>query len=118
MREIYLRGFEIAVKQGKPWAVMTSYNLVNGQRSSSNWDAIQGILKGEWKYPGLVMTDWSAFSTLDEEVRAGGHVKMPESITDSKELFDFDAAIAQGKLTRENLLHAAKKVLELMAHLE
>ena len=118
LREIYLRGFEIAVKQGKPWAVMTSYNLVNGQRSSSNWDAIQGILKGEWKYPGLVMTDWSAFSTLDEEVRAGGHVKMPESITDSKELFDFDAAIAQGKLTRENLLHAAKKVLELMAHLE
>ena len=118
LREIYLRGFEIAVKQGKPWAVMTSYNLVNGQRSSSNWDAIEGILKKEWKYDGLVMTDWSAYSTLDQEILAGSHVKMPNSITGSNDDYDFEKAIAQGLLTREHLLYSAKKVLEFMDHFE
>ena len=120
LREIYLRGFEIAVKKSAPWALMTSYNPLNGQRSSSNWDAISGILRGEWKYKGLVMTDWSCYSTLDEEVLAGGHVKMPTSITNGWDgtLYDFDEAISQGKLTRENLLYAAKAVLELIAHLE
>ncbi len=118
LREIYLRGFEIAVKTAKPWAVMTSYNLVNGQRSSSNWDAIEGILKGEWKYQGLVMTDWSAFSTIDQELRAGSNVKMPCSITDSTGDFDFAKAVAEGLLTREQLLYSAKKVFELLGHLE
>jgi len=118
LREIYLRGFEIAVKKSNPWALMTSYNPLNGQRSSSNWDAIEGILKGEWKYKGLVMTDWSAFSTIDQEILAGSHVKMPMSITGTTDLYDFEAAIAEGKLTRENLLAAARKVLELMDHFE
>ena len=118
LREIYLRGFEIVVKQAKPWAVMTSYNLLNGQRSSANWDAIEGILKKEWKYQGLVMTDWSAFSTLDQELLAGSNVKMPNSITGSNEDFDFTKAIADGLLTREQLLYSAKKVFELLGHLE
>lgn len=120
LREIYLRGFEIVVKKASPWALMTSYNPLNGQRSSSNWDAISGILRGEWKYKGLVMTDWSCYSTLDEEVLAGSHVKMPTSITNGWDgtLYDFDEAVAQGKLTRENLLSAAKTVMELLAHLE
>ena len=118
LREIYLRGFEIAVKQANPWAVMTSYNLLNGQRSSANWDAIEGILKKEWKYQGLVMTDWSAFSTLDQELLAGSNVKMPNSITGSNEDFDFTKSIADGLLTREQLLYSAKKVFELLGHLE
>ena len=108
------------MKKASPWALMTSYNPLNGQRSSSNWDAISGILRGEWKYKGLVITDWSCYSTLDEEVLAGSHVKMPTSITNGWDgkLYDFDEAIAQGKLTRENLLSAAKTVMELLAHLE
>jgi beta-glucosidase len=118
LREIYLRGFEIAVKTAKPWAVMTAYNLVNGQRSTSNWEAITGILQGEWHYEGLVMTDWCAHSVIDAEIRAGSHVKMPNSIPNSPAHFDFDKAIADGLLTRENLLYGAKKVLEFMAHFE
>lgn len=118
LREIYLRGFEIAVKTSKPWALMTSYNLVNGQRSTSNWDAITGILQGEWKYEGLIMTDWCVESTIDEEIRAGGHVKMPDSVPYSSVYFDFEKAIADGLLTRENLLYSAKKVLEFMGNFE
>ena len=97
---------------------MTSYNLVNGQRSTSNWDAITGILQGEWKYEGLIMTDWCVESTIDEEIRAGGHVKMPDSVPYSSVYFDFEKAIADGLLTRENLLYSAKKVLEFMGNFE
>lgn len=119
LREIYLRGFEIAVKKAKPWAVMTAYNLVNGQRSSSNYDAISGILLGEWKYSGLVMTDWGAYSTIVEDINAGSHVKMPVSISGgSTALFDFENAVAEGTLKREQLLYSAKKVLEFMDHFE
>jgi len=118
LREIYLRGFEIAIQKASPWAVMTSYNLVNGQQSSINYDAIQGILKGEWGYRGLVMTDWNAYSTLDQELLAGSDVKMPFPVTESTDTFDFDKAVAEGLLTREILLSAAKRVLEFMDHFE
>lgn len=118
LREIYLRGFEIAIKKAAPWAVMTSYNLVNSQQSSMHYDAIQGILKGEWNYPGLVMTDWNAYSTLDQELLAGSDIKMPFPVTESADTFDFEKAIAEGLLTRENLLSAAKRVLEFMDHFE
>jgi beta-glucosidase len=118
LMELYLLQFMRIIRRSQPWAVMTSYNLLNGQRSSSNWDAIEGILKKEWKYQGLVMTDWSAYSTLDQELLAGSNVKMPNAITGSNDDFDFDKAIAEGLLTREHLLYSAKKVLELMNHLE
>ena len=97
---------------------MTSYNLVNGQRSSCNWDAIQGILRQEWNYQGLVITDWNAYSTIDKELLAGSNVKMPCPVTESAETFDFDQAVAEGILTREQLLYGARKVLEFMDHFE
>lgn len=118
LREIYLRGFEIAIKKAVPRVVMTSYNLVNGQRSSCNWDAIQGILRQEWNYQGLVITDWNAYSTIDKELLAGSNIKMPCPVTESAETFDFNQAVADGILTREQLLYSARKVLEFMDHFE
>jgi beta-glucosidase-like glycosyl hydrolase len=81
LREIYLKGFEIVVKKAKPWALMTSYNPVNGVQMSANSEAINGILRNEWHYDGVVMTDWRTLSNIDEELLAGGDVKMPEPFT-------------------------------------
>lgn len=77
IREIYLKGFEIAVKESSPWCIMTSYNKINGVHSSSNFNLLRGILRGEWKYGGLVMTDWHTETMLHEEILAGNNLKMP-----------------------------------------
>lgn len=118
LRELYLRGFEIAIQKADPWALMTAYNLVNGQQSSTNWDAMEGILRRDWGYKGLIMTDWNAYSAITDEISAGSNVKMPFPITEDTAMFDFDAAVSDGTLTRETLLFHAKKVLEFIAHLE
>ena len=101
---------------------MTAYNLVNGVRSSANWEAIQGILKGEWGFEGVVMTDWHAYSTVTEDILAGSHVKMPEACpgdrTSEPENYTMEAALASGQLTRPILLAAARQVLLMMDHFE
>jgi len=57
-REIYLKAFEIIVKTAEPWYIMSSYNLINGQRASENRDLLEHILRGEWGFEGMVSTDW------------------------------------------------------------
>ena len=122
LREIYLRGFEIAVKKAKPWAVMTSYNPVNGVQASANWEAIEGILKNEWGFDGVVMTDWDAFSNIIDELYAGSDVKMPglyaERFPGSDHSFDPVKALADGTLDRGAVYAAVKRVLKLMSRLE
>ena len=71
MREIYLRPFEIAVKEAQPWCVMSSYNLINGTRAAEDEDLLTEVLRNEWNFKGMVMTDWGSESTLVEEIKAG-----------------------------------------------
>ncbi len=77
LREIYLKGFEIAVRESKPWCVMSAYNLINGRKCSCNYDLLTRILRNEWGFDGLVMTDWVTHSHLWQEIVAGNDVKMP-----------------------------------------
>lgn len=76
LREIYLEPFRLAIRNAKPWAVMSSYNRVNGVYACENEHALKDVLKGEWGFDGIVMSDW--FGTYDEAVPAGGlDLEMP-----------------------------------------
>lgn len=119
LREVYLRGFEIAVREGRPWALMTAYNKVNGVRASQNYDLITGILRQEWGFDGLVMTDWHVFGEEIDELLAGNDVKMPEAMElPAKRLSDIPAAVASGALPLDVVRESAKRVLELILRLE
>lgn len=72
LREIYLKGFEICVKMSKPLSVMTSYNLINGIHSACNYDLIQCALRDEWKFDGVVMTDWFASEYVEFIAKSSG----------------------------------------------
>ncbi len=122
LREIYLRGFEIVVKKAKPWAMMTSYNPVNGVQMSANWEALNGILRSEWGYEGVVMTDWRTLSNLEDEVHAGGDVKMPQKISTvydkAPKTCDLVQMMQEGTLDRGAVLLSARRILGMIANLE
>ena len=77
LREMYLTNFEIAVKEGKPRAIMTSYNRLNGTYTNENQHLLKDILRGEWDWQGLVVTDWGGSNSYVEGVRAGMNLEMP-----------------------------------------
>ena len=79
LRELYLRGFEIAVTESAPWAVMTSYNLVNGEYVGDSERLVNGILRTEWGFDGLVVTDWGGMNDRVAATRAGVDLEMPSS---------------------------------------
>lgn len=119
LREIYLKGFEIAVKESKPWALMTAYNLVNGVRASAQNDLITGILRGEWGFDGLVMTDWHTLGSQADELLAGNDVKMPEALQlPEGEYYRLERYVETGVLPRAILQTSAKRVLQLVMRME
>lgn len=113
LREIYLKGFEICVKESKPKLIMTAYNLINGVRASENAELLEGILRGEWGYEGMVTTDWNTRAEHYKEELAGNDLKMPRGNYDN-----LREALADGKLTREELCVCVKRILEMILWLE
>ena len=112
LREIYLKGFEIAVKESDPITVMSSYNLINGQHTSESWELLTGILRYEWGFRGMVETDWGVKNDPVKEVKAGNDLKMPVGYPD-----ELKAAVENGELTRAELELCAKRIIEMMQRL-
>lgn len=112
LREIYLKGFEICVKESQPWTVMSSYNLINGTRASENYDIITGILRDEWDFKGMVTTDWVNHADETKEILAGNDIKMPFGFHDSVR-----ESLNEGRLTRADLEVCAKRLLEMIMKL-
>ena len=101
LREIYLEGFEIAVKEGGAKSIMTSYNAVNGVYANENKHLLKDILRGEWKFDGIVITDWGGSNSHVEGVAAGSDLEMPApGLGSARELI---AAVENGTLTMEEL---------------
>lgn len=113
LREIYLSGFEYAVRQAHPASVMAAYNLVNGQYCCDNEYLLTTILRDEWGFQGLVMSDWGATNDRPAGVRAGMDLEMPGS----SGVFDGEVAraVATGGLEAEDVARCADRVLELVA---
>ena len=107
LREIYLKGFEITVKEGAPWTVMSSYNFLNGQETSERYDLLTKILREEWGFDGLVMTDWGNNSFFWKEIKAGNNLKMPGGNPE-----DLVKAYEKGLLSRGDLEKNAVVILE------
>ena len=120
LREIYLKGFEICVKESAPLLVMTCYNKINGVRGSEQTELITGILRGEWGFRGLVTTDWWTFSLREKETSAGNDIRMPSTYYDlqtRKRTEPFINTI-ELKNTRDELAVCVKRLLELILWLE
>jgi beta-glucosidase len=113
LREIYLRAFEIAVKEGKPWTVMSSYNRVNGKHVCNTYDLCTKVLRKEWGFSGLVMSDWNATEqcSYTEAINAGNDLIMPGGNNVVKKLL---SDLKEGKLDKNALNNSAARVLELI----
>ena len=112
-REIYLKAFEIIVKAENPWAVMSSYNIINGYRASENKDLLTGILRDEWGYTGMVTTDWWTCGEHYKETKAGNDLKMgngyPKRVKEAYE---------KGAISRDEIETCVKRILNLILKLD
>jgi len=112
LREIYLKGFEIAIKEAQPWTVMCSYNKVNGVYASENEYLLNDILKDEWKYNGLVVSDWGANNDRVKSLAAGLDLEMPSS--GSMHHQEIKKAINNGELSESILDESVKRIIGLI----
>ena len=111
-RELYLRGFEIAVRESNPWTIMASYNQVNGQYSMGNHDLLTKILRDDWGYKGIVMTDWIGIReglTTISEVHAGNDLMEPGQPAQVNEIIK---GVKEGMLDIKDVDRNVRRMLE------
>ena len=110
LREIYLTGFEIAVKEGGAKAIMTSYNEINGVYANENKHLLQDILRKEWGFDGIVITDWGASNDHAQGVAAGSDLEMPAPGLDSAR--EIIKAVEEKTLSMEELDECVDHLLD------
>ncbi|WP_321424065.1 glycoside hydrolase family 3 C-terminal domain-containing protein [uncultured Bacteroides sp.] len=111
LREIYLKGFEIAVKEAEPWTVMSSYNYLNGIYTSENLELLTTLLRNEWGYKGMVMTDWFGGKNAIAQMLAGNDLLEPGT---PKQLEMIINGVKQGKLSESVLNRNVRRILEMI----
>jgi beta-glucosidase len=127
LREIYLRGFEITVKEAQPWTIMSSYNLINGVYTSARKDLLTTVLRNEWGFKGLVMTDWfggydgfggknnpfspTSVSDINTQLSAGNDLLMPGMPNQKQAILD---QLKSGKLSAAVVNKDLTRILELV----
>lgn len=111
LREIYLRNFEIAVKESQPWTIMTSYNYINGRHASEDPGLLETILREEWGFEGLVMTDWGGGYDTLLQIAAGNDLLMPGQYKQYQEIVE---GVRSGRLAEADLDKCVRRMLELI----
>lgn len=111
LREIYLSGFKRAIDKSNPWTVMSSYNLLNGVQTSQNPWLLTEVLRNEWQYDGLVISDWYGIKDRPASLLAGNDLAMPETQRDKQELLQ---AIDRGEIPADVLDTACLRMLTLV----
>lgn len=109
LREIYLKGFEIAIKESDPWALMTSYNSVNGKFTQQNYDLVTTVLRDEWGFDGMVMTDWGFKEGTPYIVKSGNDLLQPGNQTEMERIL---AAVKDGTVKMEEVDRNVTRILE------
>ena len=111
LREIYLKGFEIVVKKAQPWTIMSSYNKVNGTYTSENKELLTDILRNDWKFKGLVMSDWFGGKNVQAMISAGNDLLEPGTNKQWKALIK---AHKNGKLSNKDIDTSVRRILKLI----
>ncbi len=111
LRELYLKSFEIVVKEAQPWTLMTSYNYLNGIYTSERKDLLNDVLRGEWGFKGLVMTDWFGGSDVVAQIKAGNDLIEPGRDVQYEALVE---AMESGYLTMDEVDACVERVMELV----
>jgi beta-glucosidase len=111
LREIYLKGFEIAVREAAPWTVMSSYNRINGPFTQENGELLTTILRDEWGFDGIVMTDWTGLRNTAAQIQAGNDLMEPGADSQIKDVVD---KVKSGALKEADLDVCVKRILQYL----
>ena len=111
LREIYLKGFEITVKEAQPWTIMSSYNKLDGEYTQQSYNLLTKILRDEWGFDGIVMTDWGNKEGTVKAVAAGNDLMMPGSTVEVQRIVD---AVKSGELSEADLDRNVRNMLKFI----